>query len=96
MRLLIKRICASRSHIAVIEEVGHPELAMPRNARIPKIDLSDPRLHELARRMNELADERAGSGATFAERSAETQAIAEEVLRRVARRRGAGDGNSTD
>lgn len=69
---------------------------MPRNARIPKIDLSDPKLHELAQRMNELADERAGPGATFAERSAQTQAIAEEILRRVARQRGAGDEDSTD
>ena len=69
---------------------------MPRNARIPKIDLSDPRLHELARRMNELADERAGPGASFAERSAETQALVEEVLRRVEDQRGADEGSSAD
>ncbi|PRQ06046.1 hypothetical protein ENSA7_43080 [Enhygromyxa salina] len=55
---------------------------MARNARIPKITLSDTQLDDLAQMMNELVDARIGAGATLAEQSAATQALTEELLRR--------------
>ncbi|WP_146157976.1 hypothetical protein [Enhygromyxa salina] len=72
----------SRSHIVVIEELVHPDPTMARNARIPKITLSDTQLDDLAQMMNELVDARIGAGATLAEQSAATQALTEELLRR--------------
>lgn len=60
---------------------------MPRNARIPKVDRADPRLQELLRLMEELADERCGPSASFETRSDAVQTIGEELLRTLARQR---------
>jgi hypothetical protein len=69
---------------------------MPKNARIPKSDLSDPRLHDAARLMAELVDERTGPEADFAARSKARQAIAKEVLQMLARRRSTHNDDAED
>jgi hypothetical protein len=63
--------------------------AMPRNARIPKVDRTDPRLREIARLMGELADERSGPSADPGVRSAAFDGVARDVLQDLARQRAA-------
>lgn len=62
---------------------------MARNARIPKVDLTDPRLHEVARLMDKIADKRSGPLANFEARSAALEAIALEAMSLLTQQRGA-------
>lgn len=60
---------------------------MPRNARIPKVERVDPRLHKLVRLMDEIADEACGPSASPKTRSGVVKAIGEEALRMLAQQR---------
>jgi hypothetical protein len=58
---------------------------MPRNARVPTVNLSDPKFKQFVELLSELVVERCGASEVSAERESELQRASTELLNSAAR-----------